>query len=58
MLAVNRGIPVFTVTNNVVHDLVTFADTEKKQKTLDGVTQFLVSNRWIVCVCSSSTFLR
>jgi outer membrane receptor protein involved in Fe transport len=44
----------FTVTNNVVHDLVTFADTEKKQKTLDGVTQFLVSNRWIYALCKIS----
>jgi hypothetical protein len=50
MLATNREIPVFTVTNNVVHDLMTFADTEKKEKTLDGVTKFLGSNRWNSCV--------
>ena len=45
MLAQNRDIPVFTVTNNVVHDLTTFADAEKKQKTLDGVLKFLSANR-------------
>ena len=44
MLAQYRDIPVFTVTNNVVHDLSTFADAEKKQKTLEGVMQFLESN--------------
>ena len=44
MLAQNSNIPVFTVTNNVVHDLTTFADHEKKQKTLVGVENFLKSN--------------
>ena len=45
MLAQNQDIPVFTITNNVVEDLTTFADAEKKEKTLDGVTKFLESNR-------------
>ena len=46
MLAQKRDIqvPVFAVTNNVVHDLTTFADAEKKHKTLDGVMKFLESN--------------
>ena len=44
MLSQNSDIPVFTVTNNVVHDLTTFSDAEKKHKTLDGVTRFLASN--------------
>ena len=44
LLAQNSDIPVFTITNNVVHDLTTFADAEKKHKTLDGVTRFLASN--------------
>ena len=44
LLAQNSDIPVFTITNNVVHDLTTFADAEKKLKTLDGVTRFLASN--------------
>ena len=44
MLAQNRDIPVFAVTNNVVDDLTTFADAEKKRKTLDGVLKFLASN--------------
>ncbi len=43
-LAQYSTIPVFTITNNVVHDLTTFADPEKKQKTLDGVQNFLKSN--------------
>jgi hypothetical protein len=51
MLAQYPDIPVFTITNNVVHDLATFADAEKKQKTLEGVTKFLVSNRW----CAGAT---
>jgi len=51
MLATNSSIPVFVVTNNVVHDLSTFADAEKKQKTLDGVMKFLKSNG-----CCSSTY--
>ena len=46
MLAQNPAIPVFTVTNNVVGDLATFADAEKKQKTLVGVEQFLEANRF------------
>jgi hypothetical protein len=46
MLAQNRDIPVFTITNNVVDDLTTFADAEKKVKTMEGVTKFLVSNRF------------
>ena len=45
MLAQNRDIPVFTITNNVVDDLTTFSDAEKKVKTMDGVTKFLASNR-------------
>ena len=47
MLAQNSDIPVFTVTNNVVHDLTTFSDAEKKHKTLDGVTKFLINNRFL-----------
>ena len=43
-LGENSKIPVFAVTNNVVQDLMTFANAEKKQKTLDGVTNFLKSN--------------
>ena len=46
MLAKNSNIPVFTVTNNVVHDLTTYADEERKTKTLEGVTKFLASNGW------------
>ena len=45
MLAGNSSIPVFVITNNAVHDLTTYADDEKKQKTLEGVTQFLEANR-------------
>ena len=45
ILAKNRDIPVFTITNNVVDDLTTFSDTEKKVKTMDGVKSFLASNR-------------
>ena len=44
MLAKSSNIPVFTVTNNVVHDLTTYADEERKTKTLEGVTKFLASN--------------
>ena len=51
MLAQNRDIPVFTITNNVVEDLTSFADAEKKQKTLEGVMKFLASNRWILFCC-------
>ena len=43
MLAAS-SIPVFTVTNNAVHDLTTFSDKEKKARTLEGVTAFLASN--------------
>ena len=46
MLAQNSNIPAFTVTNNAVHDLMTFADAEKKQKTLEGVAKFLKANRY------------
>jgi NAD-dependent SIR2 family protein deacetylase len=35
---------VFTVTNNAVHDFETYADSEQKVKTMDGVTKFLESN--------------
>ena len=45
MLKEHKDIPVFAVTNNVVHDLTTFSDAEKKQKSLDGVTNFLRANR-------------
>ena len=45
MLAGNRHIPVFAITNNVVDDLTTYADPEKKHKTLEGVTKFLEANR-------------
>ena len=44
MLAEKIDIPVFTVTNNVVQDLTTYADDEKKVRTLEGVTKFLESN--------------
>ena len=44
MLAANEDISVFTVTNNVVHDLMTFADAEKKHKTFEGIAFFLASN--------------
>ena len=44
MLGKHRDIPVFTVTNNVVHDLTTYADADKKQTTFDGITKFLDSN--------------
>jgi hypothetical protein len=47
MLKNHKDVPVFSVTNNVVHDLMTFSDPEKKQKTLDGVTNFLASNRLV-----------
>ncbi len=50
LLAQNSHIPVFTITNNVVHDLATFADPEKKQKTLDGVLNFLQSNGYEICI--------
>ena len=43
MLAAS-SIAVFTVTNNAVHDLTTYSDPEKKNRTLDGVKAFLVSN--------------
>ncbi len=56
MLAQNRDIPVFTITNNVVDDLTTFADAEKKVKTMDGVMKFLASNRSDV-VHGVSTFV-
>ena len=46
MLAQNTNIKVYTVTNNVVHDLATFSDAEKKNKTLDGVAKFLAANRF------------
>ena len=46
MLAQNSNIQAFTVTNNAVADLMTFADAEKKQKTLEGVTMFLKANRY------------
>lgn len=45
ILAQNRDIPVFTVTNNVVHDLITYTDADRKQKSLDGVNNFLISNK-------------
>jgi hypothetical protein len=44
MLKDHKDIPVFTVTNNAVHDLMTFSDAENKHKTLDGVTNFLRAN--------------
>jgi hypothetical protein len=37
-------IPCFIVTNNVIGDLSTFADAEKKQKTNEGIESFLASN--------------
>ena len=46
VLAQNHDIPVFTITNNVVEDLTTFSDAEKKVKTMDGVMKFLASNRF------------
>jgi hypothetical protein len=46
MLAQNSDIPVFTITNNVVDDLTTFADAEKKVKTMEGVMKFLAANRF------------
>ena len=46
MLAQNTNIKVYTITNNVVHDLTTFSDAEKKNKTLDGVAKFLAANRF------------
>ena len=49
MLAQNTNIKVYTVTNNVVHDLATFSDAEKKNKTLDGVAKFLAANRFEFC---------
>jgi hypothetical protein len=49
MLAQNRDIPVFAITNNVVDDLATFTDAERKQKTLDGVMKFIASNRCDIC---------
>jgi hypothetical protein len=42
MLAQNSHIQVFTVTNNVVHDLAT--EDDNKKKTLDGVWKFLAQN--------------
>ncbi len=56
MLAQNNSIPVFTITNNVVDDLTTFSDAEKKIKTMDGVTKFLDSNK-SETVCLISAFL-
>jgi hypothetical protein len=44
MLKRQKDVPVFCVTNNVVHDLATFSDEQKKLKTLEGVTNFLVAN--------------
>jgi hypothetical protein len=38
-------INTFVVTNNVVSDLTTFADDEKKVKTNQGLDKFLVANR-------------
>jgi hypothetical protein len=54
MLAQNRDIPVFTITNNVVDDLTTIADAEKKVKTMEGVEKFLASNRFSCRVVISS----
>ena len=39
-----RSIPVFTVTNNVVDDLTTWADEEHTLKTYDGVQHFMTAN--------------
>ncbi len=39
--------PVFTVTNNAVRDFETYADPERKVKTMDGVDKFLESNRYV-----------
>lgn len=40
----HTDIPIFVVTNNVVHDLNTFSDPEKKVKTDDGWKNFMKSN--------------
>ena len=53
VMAQQSRIPVFTITNNVVHDLATFADQEKKQKTLKGVEDFLKSNGYDFCCCDT-----
>ena len=45
LLSQYQEIPVFTITNNAMDDLATFADAEKKVKTYDGVEKFLESNR-------------
>ena len=57
VLEKNSKIPVFTITNNVVHDLTTFADQEKKQKTLEGVESFLKSNGYEFCLNHNLQFL-
>jgi hypothetical protein len=37
-------IPVFIIANNTVADLVTYSDAEKKNKSDEGITNFLESN--------------
>ena len=44
-LAQNPNIQIFTITNNVVHDLVSFEMANKEVKTLHGVMTFLDTNR-------------
>jgi hypothetical protein len=45
MLKRKKDIPVFCVTNNVVHDLAAnFSDEQKKLTTMERVTNFLVAN--------------
>ena len=56
MLAQNSKIPVFTITNNVVSDLLTFKD-DGKTKTMEGVSAFLRANRYCSPLFSHSTFV-
>lgn len=61
MLAQNPHIKVFTVTNNVVHDLTTYGDADKEIKTLEGVMKFLRGNgyvAWVSCTIRSYCFAK
>jgi hypothetical protein len=48
LFAENPSVPVFTITNNVVEDLVTYGPSRpdgSKDKTMEGINLFLESNR-------------